>query len=239
VNGDDFRLRPGQLLPAPFYEDEAVRIYHGDSGNILAALEPGIAMFGWGDPPYNAGLKYGAETDDAQDAEAYWRWLNVRISMLHLVSQAVVIKHSAFKVTRFLKEWPDSRMAIWFKPFSSGFPNRGLSSHWEPLHVLKGAALNNAKDVFEVNAGNCNPEDFHGHPAQMPEKLAGQIIQAFTNPGDLIIDAFCGTGTMLRAAKDLGRRAVGIEIEEKWCGVAAKRMAQGVLPLFASGGGGT
>lgn len=68
----------------------------------------------------------------------------------------------------------------------------------------------------------------HGtdHPAVFPVQLASQIINCF--PGS-VLDPFMGTGTTLRAAKDLNRKAIGIEIEERYCEIAAQRMAQEVL----------
>lgn len=70
------------------------------------------------------------------------------------------------------------------------------------------------------------------HPVAYPIEIPKRCIAAATDPGDVVLDPFMGSGTTLRAAKDLGRKAIGIELEEKWCEVAAKRMSQSVLPLY-------
>ena len=69
------------------------------------------------------------------------------------------------------------------------------------------------------------------HPTQKPIKLMQYLIKTYSNKGDTVLDFAMGSGTTLRAAKDLGRKAIGIEIEEKYCEIAAKRLAQEVLPL--------
>lgn len=67
------------------------------------------------------------------------------------------------------------------------------------------------------------------HPCQKPLGLMQELIHRMTNKGDLILDPFCGSGTTLRAAKDTGRRCIGIEREEKYAEIAVKRLAQNVL----------
>ena len=69
------------------------------------------------------------------------------------------------------------------------------------------------------------------HPSTKPEPLLVELISDFTDVGELILDPFMGSGTTLSAAKRIGRRAVGIEIQEKYCEIAAKRLAQGSLGL--------
>ena len=72
----------------------------------------------------------------------------------------------------------------------------------------------------------------YGHPAMFPVQLAADHIVSWSNPGDLILDPFMGSGTTLVAAKQLGRRAIGIEIEERYCEIAVKRLKQTIRPLF-------
>ena len=69
------------------------------------------------------------------------------------------------------------------------------------------------------------------HPAVMPLELAARTIRLSTWPGEVVLDPFCGTGTTLLAARLLGRRAVGIEVSERYCELSAKRLAQGSLEL--------
>jgi site-specific DNA-methyltransferase (adenine-specific) len=73
------------------------------------------------------------------------------------------------------------------------------------------------------------------HPCPKPEPLITEQVSQFTDEGDLILDPFAGSGTTGVAAKRLGRRAILIEKEEKYCEVAARRLSQGALGLgFAS-----
>ena len=69
------------------------------------------------------------------------------------------------------------------------------------------------------------------HPAIFPEGLAKDHISSWSNPDEIILDPMCGSGTSLLQAKELGRRAIGIEIEEKYCEIAARRLAQEVFPF--------
>lgn len=73
------------------------------------------------------------------------------------------------------------------------------------------------------------------HETQKPEPLMAELVTLFTDDGDTILDPFMGSGTTLVAAKRLARKAIGIEINEAYCEMAAKRLAQRVLPLWGEG----
>jgi len=68
-----------------------------------------------------------------------------------------------------------------------------------------------------------------GHPAQFPEALARDHILSWSNEGDIVLDPFSGSGTTIKMAKLMGRKAIGIEINESYCEIAVERLRQGVL----------
>ena len=68
-----------------------------------------------------------------------------------------------------------------------------------------------------------------GHPTSKPLAMVADWVEKFTLPGDLVLDPFAGGGTTLRAAADLGRKAIGVELDEAYCEIAARRLSQGVL----------
>ena len=76
-------------------------------------------------------------------------------------------------------------------------------------------------DIMEGRAGKES-----SHPTPRKLKHVQFMVQRFSNPGDVIVDPFCGGGTTLRAAKNQGRKFIGIEIEPKYCELAKQRLAQ-------------
>jgi len=208
----------------PYYQHAGITIYHGDCREILPHLDPVDLVLA--DPPYNSGIVYGAMTHDRRPD--YWEWLSERIQLFK--ADCVLIKHSSLKIADFQSRFP-SRILVWIKPFSSGFPLNGVATHWEPIHWLRGDSKAWSKDYFECSGGAGNSEPWLKHPAQMPEALARWLLSTFTKTKGTVLDPFMGSGTTLRAAKDLGRRAIGIEIEERYCEIAARRLAQELLPF--------
>jgi DNA modification methylase len=136
------------------------------------------------------------------------------------------------------------RWCVWTKPdgqpqFSGDRPGMGYEtivachamgkSRWNGGGALGVFVYAKQSDRHLTPSGGGAP-----HPTTKPEPLMADLVGKFTDPDDVILDPFVGSGTTLVAAKRLGRKAIGIEINEQYAEVAARRLSQGALFSEAS-----
>lgn len=222
----------------PYYDDGTVQIWHGDCREILPTLGPVDLVLT--DPPYSPAWHAGARSMQSLDASfidfdpiADGAWL---LDVAPLARRWVVATMDWRHIAEVAKEPPSGlrfvRFGVWVKPngapqFTGDRPGPG----WEGIAFLHrdGTPLRwhggGRSSVFTT------PRINGVHPTEKPERLYREWVSLFSDPGDLVLDPFMGSGTSLRVAKDLGRRAIGIEQDERWCDYAARRLAQAVLPL--------
>jgi site-specific DNA-methyltransferase (adenine-specific) len=118
------------------------------------------------------------------------------------------------------------QMIVWDKG-SPGMGNGFRSQHELVLHASKGVpSIRSPKYGNVFSAKRERPVD---HPSPKPESLLCKFMEVVTDPGNLVVDPFMGAGTTLRASKNMGRRCVGFEAEERYCEIAATRLGQEVL----------
>jgi modification methylase len=188
---------------------------------------------------YNTGY---ASHDDAMPLAVYEEWQRDVLDLCwDALSEngAIFYNHKprAKGVTTWLPFMASSRLLlrqiiVWYRKFGPGLDpaHFGQAHEWVMLYARPGFRLSTRSAAAVSDVWEVWPEaDDRGHPCPFPLKLPTLAIGA--TDAELVCDPFVGTGTTLRAAKDLGRRAIGIEVEERYCEIAAKRLAQEVLAL--------
>jgi len=204
----------------PYYESGGITIYHGDCREILPTLKAGLVV---ADPPYGVGLEYASYLDSLDSAKLLYADF---IAKAKIAAPIVLTTVGCFDLELFLYSTiPPKWRLCWRKGITSR-PSAVGFTDWEPVFVYGDHVHRNTHDLFTVQ-----PEKMgaFGHPCPKPIGFALWLIDRFSDPCSIVLDPFMGSGTTLRAAKDLGRRAIGIEIEEKYCEIAARRMGQEVL----------
>lgn len=204
------------VMPRPYYEDNWVTIYNCDSLDILQTInEIDLVLT---DPPY--GVAFGDTWDKSIPLPEKW--------LYPLFGKAKTILITPGNGNFYF--YPNPKWVLsWFRP-ASVQRARGSScfSHWEPI-LLYGENLfpYDAKRI-NANTGTGQVKDFHECPK--PLDLFKWLIVNSKIDG-IVVDPFMGSGTTLLAAKELNMKAIGIEINEKYCELAATRLSQEVMDL--------
>jgi site-specific DNA-methyltransferase (adenine-specific) len=206
----------------PYYQDDAVTIYHGDSRELTAHM-PSVDLT-LTDPPYGIGEAYAS----FEDTPACVRELVAAVIPTCIEKSKRMALTCATRQQGFYP--PPSWVLCWLNRAGTGLNPWGFTC-WQPILVYgKDPFLEHSKgsrpDVIEHSEAS----EPNGHPCPKPEQFWKKLlVRCSVLETDLVFDPFMGSGTTLRAAKDLGRKAIGIEIEEKYCEIAARRCAQEVL----------
>jgi len=216
----------GVTLPTPYYEDKkaGITIYHGDCRDILPLLGPVDLVLT--DPPYNA--KDIGRRQTAVFSLPPSEYAAFCIDWFSLVA-GVERKVFTPGIAHIWLYPPATWVLCWHKPAAVAYNVLGSLNVWEPVLVYGKPVGRLKQDYWRETPYTA--EVGRGHPCPKPLGLWHWLTKEMSATGDLVLDPFMGSGTTLRAAKDLGRRAIGIEIEEKYCAIAVKRLAQEVLAL--------
>ena len=111
--------------------------------------------------------------------------------------------------------------------------NSAIRSRSEPRRLVGQARIKGNVWYFKSGGGHSSKDSIaFEHPAIFPEALARDHIISWSNPGDVVLDPMCGSGTTLKMSKQLGRQWIGFDIAEEYCELARLRVEQAQPPLF-------
>ena len=223
----------------PYYQDDSCTIYHGDCREILPTLRtPQLLLT---DIPYgevnrvSAGLQrldYGdADKKTFTEGEFLRAVLSIKPPSIYVwcgIEQVSELRRGLrdAKYTTRLVIWektnptPMNGQHIWLSSIESCVFGRLRGS---------GAIFNEfcASPVLRYPRADKDLD----HPTPKSAKLFSRLVAASSSPCGLVVDPCMGSGTTLRVAKDLGRKSIAVEISEKYCEIAARRLDQGALAL--------
>jgi site-specific DNA-methyltransferase (adenine-specific) len=243
----------------PYYQDDSVTIYHGDCREVLPLLEPSSVTLLWTDPPYGNNNHEGdfnqrlndhrgiANQPIANDGQAEMRevvdtMLRLAIPLLRPDCCCCCCCSGGGGPTNSFA-WLAERMnreglaffhsVIWDKI------NPGLGWRYRRQHEMvmiahrAGGKLAWAQGQEAVgNVIAVSPPRDRLHPNEKPIELVGGFVARHSSPNDLVLDPFMGAGTTLVTAKAQGRRCIGIDVDERYCDMAARQASQEVLDLY-------
>lgn len=229
-------MRSG-AVPEPYYDEGGVTLYHGDAMAILPTLSRESVDLVVTDPPYfQPATHYVPLRNDAAPKKsigdmsilelAFKAWCSEMAALVRTTGTIYFFCDGQSYPLAFTALYPHAkhvRPVVWDKVVSfNGYT-------WRHQHEL--IAWAEMADATRVPTGDgdvlrCRavPAEERAHPAQKPVPLVRSLIAK--HDAELVLDPFSGSGTALVAARQLGRRAIGIEINEDYCRIAAERLRE-------------
>lgn len=213
----------------PYYQDDYVTLYHADCLQHLDMLNQADVLIT--DPPYGIGWRIGDHPKRGSSAH-----VGIQNDADTTARDTVLAEWGSEKPGVVFAGWKKplanfTDLLVWKKPIDAGVVGSitGFRRDTEAIYLtgVWPRRRSTWTSVLETTGGKARY--YAGHPHSKPVPLLERLISL--TPGT-VIDPFAGSGSTLRAAKNLGRKAIGFEIEEKYCEIAAQRLAQETLGIF-------
>lgn len=218
----------------PYYEQDGITIYHGDCREVL----PSIGRFDLllTDPPYgisvlssaydNKTTKRGSSLAHKSNYEQS-RWDDETADEA-LALARLLTRHQIIFGGNYYHLPPASCWLVWDKENGTNdFADCELA--WTNLKKAVRKITYRWNGMLQQRAGAAKEKRFH--PTQKPEPVMVWALQHAPADVRSVLDPFMGSGTTLVACKRLGKTAIGIELDERYCEIAAERLSQGALPM--------
>jgi len=211
----------------PYYSDDAVMICNADCREVLPLLPDKSIDLVLTDPPYNVGKKYGEYNDHNPE---YWDLMGNWFFAANQKTDLIIFTPGAMNLTSWIAFEKPFWVACWYHSNACSHSPLGGFLVWEPILIYGKQRRKATRDGWNIPIGYQSSVG-NKHPVPKPTKLFDQLVLEFSDPDNIILDPFLGSGTTAYCAKKLGRKCIGIEIEEKYCDIAAKRCSQTVMSL--------
>jgi site-specific DNA-methyltransferase (adenine-specific) len=209
----------------PYYADDSVTIYHGDCREWMPEADVIVT-----DPPY--GISLNNDWQDQVHSSAPNRGRGAIVNdngEIDPVELCAGYRNRIVFGFPYLTDMAATGWLVWDK--EPGFQGRSLTSPVEMAYSTTWRGFKAVRVLWSGYMRAPGSEPRETHPTQKPLAVMRYVLTLA--PDGVVLDPFMGTGSTLRAAKDLGRHAIGIEIEERYCEIAARRCSQEVLGLTA------
>ena len=234
----------------PYYQDETITIYNGDALQIIPQLTNIGAVIT--DPPYSSGGAHRSDrtastvtkyvqtgtqayrpefAGDGRDQRSFLAWCTLWMNAAYNVATpgAPIVSFIVWRQLPILSDavqaggWIWRGVAVWDKGFGRPRPG-GFSNATEfALWVTKGPL--ESREAYPAGVFRSPVPKDRQHITQKPEGVMSWILKVVPE-GATVLDPFMGSGTTLKAAKEAGLKAIGIEVDPAFCEIAAKRCAE-------------
>jgi len=207
----------------PYYDRDGITIFHARCEDVLPSIDPADVGLLLTDPPYGINLDtdYSGRMHKSDKGQTWARRVDNDELPFDPSLMMAYGRVALFGANYYTDVLPVGAWLVWRK--------RGVSPVLSDCEMAWHNCGGKRVSYFESAHVNTTAREGKLHPTQKPSSLMRWIVDRYTEPGDLVLDPYMGSGPVAQACHELGRRYVGIELVEEYCAVAVKRLSQQTL----------